>query len=94
MSRPSKRIVPASGFSKPVMRLNSVDLAGAVRADDAERFARGDLELDVVDRFERAERLRQIVQLEHHAAPSLSAGHPGPALNSLPSAIGRAGPFA
>ena len=37
--------------------------AGAVRPDDAERFALRDFQLDAVDGFERAERSRQIVQL-------------------------------
>ncbi len=41
--------------------------AGAVRADDAERLARRDFKLDVIDGFERAERSRQIIQPEDHA---------------------------
>ena len=39
MSRPSSRMRRDRAAASPVMRLNRVDLAGAVRADDAERFA-------------------------------------------------------
>ena len=55
MSRPSSRIAPASGDRPPAIRLNSVDLAGAVRPDDADRLARRDREIDVVGDDDRAE---------------------------------------
>ena len=39
MSAPAKRMRPASGATSPVIRLNMVDLAGAVGADHGRGLA-------------------------------------------------------
>ena len=54
------------GPDEPGDEVEQRRFAGAVRSDDAERLAARDLEVDAVDGFERAERSRQIVELEDH----------------------------
>ena len=57
MSRPSKRMLPASGTSSPDELVDQRRLAGAVGADHRVHFARLDGEVDAVGRGEAAEAL-------------------------------------
>ena len=49
MSRPSKRIVPASGSEAAAEQADEGGLAGAVRADQRVDLAGGEVEVDVLD---------------------------------------------
>ena len=49
----------------PAMHLISVDLPGAVVADEGHDLARGDVEVDFVEGLNRAEALRHSAQFEH-----------------------------
>ena len=55
MSRPSKTIVPPVGSSSRVSSRPVVRLAAAGLADQAERLARADVEVEPVDRLHRAD---------------------------------------
>ena len=51
--------------------LDGGGLAGAVGAEEREDLARGDVERDVVDRCDLAERLHQIMNMNHAVAPAM-----------------------
>ena len=79
MSAPSKRTRPLSARSPPVMRLNMRALAGAVRADDAERLAGLELQREIAGGRHRAEALRDVLQPQqcgHGPHPPRCARHP------------------
>ena len=64
MSRPSNRIVPEVGGTSQVSILKKVDLAGAVRADDAAQLAVIDGEIDVAVGDQAAVALGQAAGLQ------------------------------
>ena len=68
-------------------------LAGAVGADDRVRLAGKRLERDLVGRAQRAERLREVFDVEQdvtHRAPLRAAGRPARAARTAPPAPGSA----
>ena len=64
MSAPSNLMRPESGVTTPLIRLKTVDFAGAVRADQAEKLSGADLEIEVTHGFDAAEALAQIRDFE------------------------------
>ena len=68
MDRPFHRMSPSWGRYTWLMELEDRRLAGAVRADDGEQLAFGDLERDVIDGLDALERQADGVHLEQGSA--------------------------
>jgi len=67
---PSREMVPESGPAEAGGERHQGGFAGAVGAEEAEEFAWGDVERDVVERDERAVVFRDGVEGEHGAGRS------------------------
>ena len=66
--RPSSRMSPASGAMNPAIRFERRGFAGAARTEQRHERAGRNVERDVVDRAEIAERLCQVAKLQPGAA--------------------------
>ena len=69
------RIAPLVGSQQRREHLDRRGLAGAVRAEKREDLALGDVERDVIDRFDLAECFDQILYVNHACAPVGKAQH-------------------
>ena len=81
MSCPSKSTRAGVGPIEPGHEVEQRRLAGAVRADDADQLALGEIEIDGIDGGEAAEAARQPAQgqhgrvlLCHHIVPNRPCG--------------------
>ena len=68
---PSSRMAPRIGPERAGDQVEQRRLAGAVRADDAERVALGDGEIDAVRDLDRAEGSAEALELEDHVSDQL-----------------------